>query len=88
MIVVAIIINNLKKYMILIMIFKYLLLNIYLKWQNLKPTYEALADSYDHVSEKVIIARIDADKFQDIRKAEGLRSYPVNLYATYILTLI
>jgi len=32
MIVVAIIINNLKKYMILIMIFKYLLLNIYLKW--------------------------------------------------------
>jgi len=47
----------------------------------LKPTYEALADAYDHVSEKVHIARIDADKYKDITKSEGIKGFPtIKLY--------
>jgi len=44
--------------------------------KQLKPIYESLADSYDHVSEKIIIANIDADKYKEIRKAQGVKSYP------------
>jgi len=61
------------------------LVEFYAPWcdhcQDLKPIYESLADSYDHISEKIIIARIDADKYKDIRKAEDLKIYPtIKLY--------
>ena len=53
----------------------------------MKPIYESLADSYDHISEKIIIARIDADKYKDIRKAEDLKIYPVSFKFIYKIVL-
>eukprot|EP00833_Pecoramyces_ruminatium_P001367 jgi/Orpsp1_1/1175399/evm.model.c7180000053702.1 len=62
-----------------------ILVEFYAPWcshcKELKPIYEALADAYDHVSEKVIIARIDADKYKALTKSEGLKNYPtIKLY--------
>jgi len=49
--------------------------------KDLLPTYEALADSYDHVKEKIVISRIDADKYRSLGKAEGIKGYPtIKLY--------
>jgi len=49
--------------------------------KELKPIYEALADSYDHVSEKIIIARIDADKHKPVIKSQNIKGYPtIKLY--------
>jgi len=49
--------------------------------RDLAQTYEALADAYEHVNDKIIIARIDADKYKDIGKAEGIKKYPtIKLY--------
>jgi len=49
--------------------------------RDLKPIYESLADSYDHVSEKVIIARIDADKYKHLVKSQSIKGYPtIKLY--------
>ncbi|ORX77589.1 hypothetical protein BCR32DRAFT_235643 [Anaeromyces robustus] len=62
-----------------------MLVEYYAPWcshcKELKPIYEDLADSYDHVSEKVIIARIDADKYKSVVKSQSLKGYPtVRLY--------
>ncbi|OUM61612.1 hypothetical protein PIROE2DRAFT_12351 [Piromyces sp. E2] len=62
-----------------------MLVEFYAPWcshcKELKPIYESLADSYDHVKEKVYIARIDADKYKPVVKAQGVKSYPtIKLY--------
>ncbi|ORX57180.1 disulfide isomerase [Piromyces finnis] len=62
-----------------------LLVEFYAPWcshcKDLKPTYEALADSYDHVKEKVYISRIDADKYKSVVKSQGIKGFPtIKLY--------
>jgi len=57
-----------------------ILVEFYAPWcghcKNLKPTYDLVAEAYEHVKEKVIIAKIDADKYKELRKPHNLKSYP------------
>jgi len=62
-----------------------MLVEFYAPWcshcKALKETYEAVADSYDHVKEKIYIARIDADKYKPVVKAQGIEVFPtIKLY--------
>jgi len=56
------------------------LVDFYASWcghcKTLEPTYEKLAEKYIGVKDKVIIAKIDADKHSAIGKRYGVRGFP------------
>jgi len=38
-----------------------------------------VAEAYEHVKEKVHIAKIDADKYKPLAKSQGIKIYPVSV---------
>jgi protein disulfide-isomerase A6 len=44
--------------------------------KNLAPTYEELAATFQHASEKVTIAKVDADAHKDLGKRFGVQGFP------------
>lgn len=44
--------------------------------KNLAPVYEELADAYSYASDKVVIAKVDADNHKDLGKRFGVSGFP------------
>lgn len=44
--------------------------------KNLAPVYEELATNYQHASDKVTIAKVDADNHKDLGKKFGVQGFP------------
>jgi len=44
--------------------------------KNLAPVYEELADAYQYASDKVVIAKVDADNHKDLGKKFGVSGFP------------
>ena len=46
--------------------------NLMLPSKTLAPTYEKLADSYQHLKKKVVIAKVDADAHKELGQRFGV----------------
>lgn len=44
--------------------------------KNLAPTYEELATTFQHASDKVTVAKVDADNHKDLGKKFGVQGFP------------
>jgi protein disulfide-isomerase A6 len=44
--------------------------------KNLAPTYEELATTFQHASDKVTVAKVDADNHKDLGKRFGVQGFP------------
>ncbi|KAF2746010.1 disulfide isomerase [Sporormia fimetaria CBS 119925] len=44
--------------------------------KNLAPTYEELANNFQHAADKVVIAKVDADNHKELGKKFGIQGFP------------